>query len=68
MRVLSIAVNVPVHPLVLAAGLGLALAVQALEARKPDPGVPDTLGPVAVLASPDGDRLYVATGSAVPRG
>ncbi len=45
---------------VLIAGLGFALAIQGIRAQEPERVVSDTLGPSAVLASLDGNRLYVA--------
>jgi len=50
----------PVFSSVLAAGLGLAQAFQGGGAQRPGGAISDTLGPCAVLASCDGNRLYVA--------
>jgi YVTN family beta-propeller protein len=45
---------------VLVVALALVVAVQGARAQEPEPVVSGTLGPGAVLASPDGKRLYVA--------
>ncbi len=45
---------------VLAAVLGFVLAIRGAGVQKPETTTSDTLGPCAVLASRDGNRLYVA--------